>query len=873
MHIIALFEKAFWVFPPDPPTPPPPLPLLSRGMAAAIVVPCERKGCRAENWEPCGQCEKAFCKQHLEPAQHDCGHEGEPERKPSASAAATGMTTATTSSFTLPGFSSTIPMRAATASATLTPTHAKAVQKVQKTLPFSSFIPPPSPLARRRAVTGSSPSTSASLHASRQPTTPTTPVSASSGDAHRGKGAGAEQQPAEGESSTDSDDPDVEEVSAEKRQCLSAKSTPSTTSGKRKPGIHVGRKGKTVKERANDPEFKKNGFIDSNGSLFCVPCSQVFTTIKSSTLKDHYRSASHTDSVLRRQKERVRQQRIELELDKIDSKVPMDTRLRRVEVVRALMHEGIALHSLRSNSPLRAVLESGSKNLGGSPDLAKLIPIIAADEQRIVVSELTMSPAAGGKDASVEPTVKPKYRPFSVIFDGTTSVAEVFCVAVRFVTDDGYLQQRVLALRHYKHSLDANEHCHALCDIIMGDPLNADAKAVLAFISDRAAVNVAALGRLQPTFFFAEAIGCLSHTISNAAKRLENDNTAFTFQFVSRWINIIGRSQMARALFKERTSGITAKRANLTRWFAEWEVIEQLGVLWGDVGPFLQQLAAAGIAAENVRGALELLGNHHDTICLQISAIIDVGRPLCQGCYQLEGDEFLAIRAYDKMMVLEEMQAPNLPMPNCDAMISTIVQKHAEVTGGAMPMADRTALRTTLKTQASVCVRPAIDYLVDRFASTAANGLRRVKDLFEACRLCDPCRINQIAPDTVGTLLQRFKGGVFGLDTIYASKGDAIGSLVAELTAYRGAVAHVAEDTDAMMFWRQHYITLPNWARLSYKVALFQPSSATAERVFSMLEALFNDTQTLALEDLRNASIQMRYNELQREALMKMRLE
>ncbi len=44
-----------------------------------------------------------------------------------------------------------------------------------------------------------------------------------------------------------------------------------------------------------------------------------------------------------------------------------------------------------------------------------------------------------------------------------------------------------------------------------------------------------------------------------------------------------------------------------------------------------------------------------------------------------------------------------------------------------------------------------------------------------------------------------------------------------------------------------------------------------AEIVFSMLEALFDDTQTAALEDYLTAFIQFRYNDLQRGTLQEMR--
>ena len=44
-------------------------------------------------------------------------------------------------------------------------------------------------------------------------------------------------------------------------------------------------------------------------------------------------------------------------------------------------------------------------------------------------------------------------------------------------------------------------------------------------------------------------------------------------------------------------------------------------------------------------------------------------------------------------------------------------------------------------------------------------------------------------------------------------------------------------------------------------VALYQPSSAASERLFSFLERLFDDQQESALEDLREVTVMLQFNE------------
>ena len=50
-------------------------------------------------------------------------------------------------------------------------------------------------------------------------------------------------------------------------------------------------------------------------------------------------------------------------------------------------------------------------------------------------------------------------------------------------------------------------------------------------------------------------------------------------------------------------------------------------------------------------------------------------------------------------------------------------------------------------------------------------------------------------------------------------------------------------------WWKVHEEGLPNWSTAVKKVLLVQPSSAAAERVFSLLSASFNEQQDHALSD------------------------
>ena len=57
---------------------------------------------------------------------------------------------------------------------------------------------------------------------------------------------------------------------------------------------------------------------------------------------------------------------------------------------------------------------------------------------------------------------------------------------------------------------------------------------------------------------------------------------------------------------------------------------------------------------------------------------------------------------------------------------------------------------------------------------------------------------------------------------------------------------------------------LPNWSAAVKKILLVQPSSASAERVFSLLQNAFSKQQEAALEETVETSVMLRYNDNKR---------
>lgn len=73
--------------------------------------------------------------------------------------------------------------------------------------------------------------------------------------------------------------------------------------------------------------------------------------------------------------------------------------------------------------------------------------------------------------------------------------------------------------------------------------------------------------------------------------------------------------------------------------------------------------------------------------------------------------------------------------------------------------------------------------------------------------------------------------------------------------------------TGTLPWWKATAQDLPSWAAAAQKMVLVQPSSAAAERssaaaerVFSLLVAMFGDQQHDALEDYIEATLMLRVN-------------
>ena len=100
----------------------------------------------------------------------------------------------------------------------------------------------------------------------------------------------------------------------------------------------------------------------------------------------------------------------------------------------------------------------------------------------------------------------------------------------------------------------------------------------------------------------------------------------------------------------------------------------------------------------------------------------------------------------------------------------------------------------------------------------------------------------------------------------FVNNDATIANLAQELPLYFAAAdgVKVACEEDKVTWWAAHRDTLPHWCVLVKKLLLIQPSSAAAERVFSLLAIVFTSQEDSALQDYLEASVMLLYNKTKR---------
>ena len=203
--------------------------------------------------------------------------------------------------------------------------------------------------------------------------------------------------------------------------------------------------------------------------------------------------------------------------------------------------------------------------------------------------------------------------------------------------------------------------------------------------------------------------------------------------------------------------------------------------------------------------------------------------PFVKATYKLEADGPLSLEAYQQLELTQHY-------PNVAAVAK------AEANGNA-------SHEQQLLDYSKACVQPAYDYFYLKFI----NDLKPVLDAFKAARLFSPFKFHKLKPSA--TDIECLKAFPF------LSPQETIDGLKMEIPMYMAAIASedVSTEIDLIAWWKKHAIELPKWANAFKQVLLVQPSSAAAERIFSILQR-FTAQQQSSLEDYIELSVMLPFN-------------
>lgn len=605
--------------------------------------------------------------------------------------------------------------------------------------------------------------------------------------------------------------------SAVPRASISRERVPKSNTGKYKERGNSNPKNMSLRDRIE--EFPEENLCLRGGKLFCNGCKEILSS-KKSILKNHFASKKHAAGKEKLKVTKKRDQTIKEALRKEkhnkDSTLPVEERAYRLQVVEEFLKAGIPI---RKMDKLRTLLERQGYQLSHSSNMMDYVTIIYKQEIERIKAEIRQGVST---------------RDVSVIYDGSTRQGEAIVILVRFVDDDWNIVQRLIRIDICAKAVNGDQLAQVLNEClsieygVRGDSL-------IAAMRDGASVNQAALNRIQFIFPKTFNVVCFSHTLDNVGNHFVIPNLT---EFGNLWIRLFSQSHKAGLMWKELT-GRKPKSYSETRWWSRWEVYKQLMEQFGDVQRFIDDMVREKVAPQTSRQLADFFANLNKVISLklELAALIDVGEVFVKATYVLEGDGPLVLSCFETLQgVCNACQ--NVHLPNVHAVAVAIVD------------ADPAQNVAALEQEAKRSVQPAIEWFLRKFNVELHDTL----STFKAARIMCPVTVQWLRPTPANVeALRQFP---------FLDSNDVINDLVTEMPNYLAAAQDVimACEEDKVKWWRQQSDNLPHWSSAVMKVLLVQPSSAAAERVFSILNSSFNDSQEHALVDYLQACVMLQYN-------------
>ncbi len=332
---------------------------------------------------------------------------------------------------------------------------------------------------------------------------------------------------------------------------------------------------------------------------------------------------------------------------------------------------------------------------------------------------------------------------------------------------------------------------------------------LLAVMRDRCSVNNVALRTLKVIYPSLVDIGCIAHTINIAGERFK---IPVLNEFINIWNSLFAHSAKARLCWKNQT-GLSVPTYSPTRWWSKFEVMKDVLVKFGDVEEFVRGNDEFSPATKSKLLAIVCDSSKKGQLLLELAAVVDAGEGMVKATYSLESDGLMVLQAYELVStIMESFKTDHAPNVNAIC---------RQLSSG-----DNDAYQR-LQFYANSCAKPGYQYLMDTFSTGV------VLQIFKTARLFDPCKVREIAP--IASSLDSL--------AIIPFLKPALPGLKEELPAYLVKADDISSSFDVLQWWEIHSTELPFWSKAASQVFLICPTSASSERVFSIMKNSFHDRQ------------------------------
>jgi hypothetical protein len=337
-----------------------------------------------------------------------------------------------------------------------------------------------------------------------------------------------------------------------------------------------------------------------------------------------------------------------------------------------------------------------------------------------------------------------------------------------------------------------------------------------------------------------------------------------TKKFISKWLKLLSKPSFVKA-FRSKYGCAPTTFSN-TRWWSRFDVIRELWKNRKSLRDFVVELINQKVCEKSAKKLLQYYTADSWQFHIDLAFLLDAGLPFYDATYALEGDSFLAPFVTSKLRALNNMINGWTTVAVTERVKLVAHERYPIIAVPLNPDPNKQRRNAWIAETLNKAI-PCFAYFTDTIIKVDAE-MEGERKYFEAAELWHPgtSRARYMFGQTID--LRAALGGIKFLE----SEPETVNQLIEEWPKYVDFVKeeNVPRDLTPQQvidFWNAHATALPVMYAVARKLILGQPSSAAAERVFSVLATSFSETQLSSLQDLIELVVMIKYNDSQRRHL------